>query len=122
MYRYNVAFRAHIRDTIQRGRAQPAGDDILHALLRRAGKDYETLSDTDILGNSFVLILGGHETVATSMQMAMIFLALNMQAQKHVQHDIDRIVGQRPPEEWTYDGDLPQLLEGWIGAVMQEEL
>jgi len=122
VYRYNVAFRAHIRDTIQRGRAQPAGDDILHALLRRAGKDYETLSDIDILGNSFVLILGGHETVATSMQMAMIFLALNMQAQKHVQHDIDRIVGQRPPEEWTYDGDLPQLLEGWIGAVMQEEL
>ena len=52
----------------------------------------------------------------------MIFLALNTQAQKHVQDDIDRIVGQRPPEEWTYDGDLSQLLEGWLGAVMQEEL
>ena len=56
------------------------------------------------------------------MQLAMIFLALNTKAQQHVQHEIDRIVGQRSPEEWTYDGDLPQLLEGWVGAVMQEEL
>ena len=117
-----MAFRAHIHDTIQRGRAQEGGDDVLHALLRRAGTDYDTLSDDDILGNSFLLILGGHETVATSMQLAMIFLALNTEAQKHVQDDIDRIVGQRPPEEWTYDGDLPQLLGGWVGAVMQEQL
>lgn len=123
-----MAFRAHIRDAIQRGRAQPGGDDVLHALLRRVGTeietetDYETLSDSDILGNSFQLILGGHETVATSMQLAMIFLALNTQAQKNVQHDIDRIVGQRPPEEWTYNGDLPQLLESWVSAVMQEGL
>lgn len=99
MYRYNVTFCAHIRDTIQRDRVQPSDDDILNALLRRAGKDYETLSDTDILGNSFLLILGEHETIATFMQLTIIFLALNMQAQKHVQHDIDRIVDQRPSKK-----------------------
>ncbi|KAH8660629.1 cytochrome P450 [Xylariales sp. PMI_506] len=122
--RYDVSFRAHILETIRRGRRESdfGGDDILHRLLRKAGTDYEMLSDKDILGNSFLLILGGHETVATSMQLAMIYLALNMPAQENVQNDVDRIVGQRPPEEWTYDGDLPQLLGSWVGAVMQEEM
>lgn len=124
MNRYDVSFRAHILDTIKRGRRQSesGGDDILHALLRTAGTDYDMLSDKDLLGNSFLLILGGHETVATSMQLAMIFLALHIEAQKRLQEDIDRIVGQRPPTEWTYDGDLPQLLGCWVGAVMQEQM
>jgi len=116
-----VAFRAHIQDTIRHER-ESGGNDILHALLRKAGDDRETLSDMDIFGNSFLLILGGHETVATSLHMAIIFLALNTKAQQHVQDEIGRIVGQRPPDEWTYDGDLPRLLEGWVGAVMQEQL
>ena len=122
MYRYDEAFRAHIQNIIQHDRARSSGDDILHALLRKSGEDCETLSDMDIFGNSFLLILGGHETVATSIQLTMVFLALHTKAQENVQHEIDRIVGQRSPGEWTYDGDLPQLLEGWVGAVMQEEL
>lgn len=60
-------------------------------------------------------MVGGHETTATTMQLAVVFLALNMQAQRAMQADIDRIVDSRPPAEWDFDADLPRLLEGWGG-------
>ncbi|EXJ88924.1 hypothetical protein A1O3_01988 [Capronia epimyces CBS 606.96] len=81
-----------------------------------------TLTDPEILGNMFVLILAGHETAANSIHFSMVYLALYPQSQRALQKDLDRIFQGRPPSDWDYDRDLPALFGGMVGAVLAEEL
>lgn len=80
------------------------------------------LTDSDVLGNMFVLILAGHETAANSIHFSLLYLALYPKSQRAVQKDLDRILQGRPPSEWEYDRDLPALFSGMVGAVLAEEL
>lgn len=80
------------------------------------------LEDSEILGNMFVLILAGHETAANSIHFSMLYLALHPQSQRLLQKDLDQIFGGKPPSEWDYDRDLPQLFGSMAGAVLNEEL
>ncbi|KAK4944108.1 putative P450 monooxygenase [Elasticomyces elasticus] len=81
-----------------------------------------TLTDSEILGNMFVLILAGHETAANSIHFSLVFLALFPKSQRTVQKDLDRIFQGRPTSEWDYERDLPALFGGMVGAVLAEEL
>ncbi len=81
-----------------------------------------SLSDPEILGNAFVLMLAGHETVANSIHFAILFLALNLGSQRRLQKDLAGHFQGRPISEWDYDRDLPALFGGMTGAVMNEEL
>ncbi|KAJ9603584.1 cytochrome P450 [Cladophialophora chaetospira] len=85
------------------------------------GKDVP-LTDTEVLGNMFVLILAGHETAANSIHFSLLYLALNPMSQRATQRDLDRIFQGKPPSEWDYDRDLPALFGGMVGAVLAEEL
>lgn len=87
----------------------------------KSAKD-STLTDSEILGNMFVLILAGHETAANSIHFALVYLALSPQHQVAVHKDLDRIFQGKPPAEWDYDRDLPGLFGGMVGAVLAEEL
>lgn len=80
------------------------------------------LTDSEILGNMFVLILAGHETAANSIHFSLLLLALFPKSQRAVQKDLDRIFQGRPTSEWDYDRDLPALFGGMVGAVLAEEL
>jgi cytochrome P450 len=80
------------------------------------------LSDVHILGNSFVLILAGHETTANSIHFSLLYLAMNIPSQRRLQADLDAIFNGKPPEEWDYERDLPALFGGMAGAVLNEEL
>ena len=80
------------------------------------------LTDSEVLGNMFVLILAGHETAANSIHFALVYLALNLKSQRATQKDLDRIFQGRPPSKWDYDRDLPALFGGMVGAVLAEEL
>ena len=80
------------------------------------------LTDSEILGNAFVIILAGHETTANSIHFALIYLALHTSFQRRLQKDIDGIFQGRPVSEWDYDRDLPGLFGGMTGAVLNEEL
>ena len=80
------------------------------------------LSDSEILGNAFVLILAGHETAANSIHFALLYLALHTRSQRKLQADLDSIFGGRPTSEWDYERDLPGLFGGMTGAVLNEEL
>lgn len=80
------------------------------------------LTDSEILGNAFVLILAGHETAANSIHFAMLYLALHTGSQRRLQADLDHIFGGRPPSQWDYERDLPGLFGGMTGAVLNEEL
>ena len=80
------------------------------------------LTDSEILGNAFVLILAGHETAANSIHFALLYLALHTRSQRRLQADLDHIFGGRPTSQWDYERDLPGLFGGMTGAVLNEEL
>jgi cytochrome P450 len=102
--------------------------DIIGQLVRgqTASKDAKNspppLTDSEILGNAFVLILAGHETAANSIHFAILYLALHTRSQRRLQADLDNVFGGRPPSEWDYERDLPSLFGGMTGAILNEEL
>lgn len=82
----------------------------------------QLLTDDEILGNAFVFILAGHETAANTIHFSILFLAMHWSSQKHLQDDLDAILGEKPVAEWDYDNDMPKLFGSMCGAVMNEEL
>ena len=98
------------------------GEMVKGQLVGKGARGTTPLTDSEVLGNMFVFILAGHETAANSIHFSMLFLAMDPKSQREVQKDIDTIFQGRPPSEWDYDRDLPQLFGGMVGAVMNEEL
>lgn len=80
------------------------------------------LSDSDILGNAFVMIIAGHETTANSAHFSLIELAMNGKAQREVQKEVQSIFGDAAPESWNYSANINKLLGGMVGAVLNEQL
>lgn len=87
-----------------------------------AEKPEGILSDSDILGDAFVMIVAGHETTANSIHFSLMELAINPYAQRMVQKEVQSIFGHTPPEEWDYDSSINALLGGFVGAVLNEQL
>ncbi|KXS99863.1 hypothetical protein AC578_4466 [Pseudocercospora eumusae] len=122
------------RKEVKRGESTE-GMDLMGALVKGSGQTADVLNsdaekaqakqlltDEEILGNSFVFILAGHETAANTIHFSTLFLAMHMSSQKHLQDDLDQIFGDRPVSEWDYDKDMPKLFGSMCGAVMNEEL
>lgn len=91
-----------------------------HAEKGEVGKPI--LSDSDILGNAFVMIVAGHETTANSIHFSLMELAINPRAQRLLQKEVQSIFGDEPPETWDYDSSINTLLGGVVGAVLNEQL
>lgn len=85
-------------------------------------KNMPGLSDSELMGNLFMFIIAGHETTATSIHFCLLFLAMNPQVQRRAQEELDSIFGGRRVEQWDYERDLTPLLNGYLGAIMNEEL
>jgi cytochrome P450 len=107
------------------------GLDLMGAMIRGSGQIPGTpnhgkldagMTQEEIIGNSFVLFLAGHETAANSIHFSLLYLAMRPDAQRRLQADLDDIFGDRDPSKWDYDTDLPKLFAGWAGAVMNEQL
>lgn len=82
----------------------------------------QLLTEEEILGNAFVFILAGHETAANTIHFSILLLAMHWSSQKHLQEDLDNILGDKPISQWDYDTDMPKLFGSMCGAVMNEEL
>ena len=80
------------------------------------------LADSEVMGNLFVFVIAGHETSANSIHFSLLLLALNPEVQRRVQEELTEIFRGRPISQWEYDRDLPRLLNGMLGAVLNEEL
>jgi len=80
------------------------------------------LSDSDILGNAFVMIVAGHETTANSIHFSLMELAINPKSQRLVQKEVYSIFKDTSPETWDYDSNINTLLGGMVGAVLNEQL
>ena len=80
------------------------------------------ISQAAVLGNIFVFIMAGYETSANTLTYAITLLACRPNIQKALQADLDRILGNRPQKLWSYDADFPSILNGYVGATMNETL
>lgn len=112
---------------LQSGQESKEQMDILAQLVKGQLVDLDKkngtpLTEEELLGNMFVLILAGHETAANSIHFIAIYMALYPATQRVLQKDLDEILQGRPPSEWDYDRDLPQLFGSMPGAVLAEEL
>jgi cytochrome P450 len=80
--------------------------DVLSMML--AAQDEETgepMTDIQIRDEMVTLLIAGHETVASALTWAWYLLALNPQARRAMESEIDQVLNGRPP---TVD-DLPDL-------------
>lgn len=100
--------------------------DLLGALSLAANGDEKEsrtlLSDAEILGNAFVVMLAGHETTSNSIFFSLIYLAMYPNVQRQVQADVARIFDGRAPDAWSYEHDMPKLYNSMVGAVLLEQL
>lgn len=113
---------------IESGAANKETNDILTQLVKgqlvasdEKSKDNQ-LTEAEVMGNMFVLILAGHETAANSIHFSTLYCALRPESQRHLQQDLDRDLQGRPPTEWDYERDLPSLFGDMAGAILAEEL
>lgn len=91
--------------------------------LKAKRSDEVQLSDSDIIGNSFVILLAGHETTANTLHFALIELASNPSAQRALQADVDRLLGRdSDPLSWNYESNINALTASNIAACLNEVL
>ncbi|KAG9241962.1 cytochrome P450 monooxygenase-like protein [Calycina marina] len=109
------------------------GMDIMGTLVRtsygpqpisgsKADKNRYVLSDTDIFGNAFVMIIAGHETTANCIHFSLVELAIAPKSQRLAQGEIRSIFETEAPASWDYESCIGQLLGGMLGAIMYEIL
>ena len=67
-------------------------------------------------------MFAGHETTANVLHFSFLFLAISLAAQRHLQSDIDDIVGTRPSSAWSYQVDMRNLFNSMVGGVLHETL
>lgn len=92
----------------------PTGGNLTDKSMKQA------MSDEEIMGNAFIFLLAGHETTANSIHFCLIYLALNVASQRHLQKDIDETFQGRPVSDWSYVKDVPKLFGNMVGAVLNE--
>ncbi|EMR87512.1 hypothetical protein ACHAPC_002532 [Botrytis cinerea] len=80
------------------------------------------LSDSEILGNAFVMMVAGHETTANSVHFCLVELAIRPRSQRQVQEEVQRIFGDESPETWDYEKNINDLMGGMVGATLNEQL
>lgn len=122
------------KEEVRSGESSREGLDIMGALVRGAGitseslnasgaeKGGQLLTDDEIMGNLFVILLAGHETTANTIHFSIVFLAMHWSSQNNLHKDLDDIFGDRDASQWDYDTDVPKLFGGMAGAIMNEEL
>ncbi|EON95597.1 putative cytochrome p450 protein [Phaeoacremonium minimum UCRPA7] len=80
------------------------------------------LSDSDITGNAFIIIVAGHETTANAMHFTLLELANNPAAQRALQADVDRLFGESEPASWNYEQSINAMMASQLAACMNETL
>lgn len=117
-------------DDAQEGYHGGEGMDLMGQMARTSyGPDAEkggsqggVLSRQEILANAFIMLLAGHETTARTLQFTLLNLATNPSSQRHLQEDIDQVVGDADPKTWKFEDVVPKFLGGMVGAAMNETL
>lgn len=108
--------RARLTDPARRA----APPNMLEALLVAADQPGSGMSDDDVAGNVFTMLLAGEDTTATSLSWMLDLLWRHPQALRRARDEVDRVLGARASlRDWTPD-DLAQL--DWLEACIHESM
>lgn len=91
-------------------------------LTSKKGSKLPKLSDSEITGNAFIMIVAGHETTANTIHFLLLELANNPAAQRLLQRDIANIFGETDSSSWDYESSVNALMASMAGACMNEML
>ncbi|KAG7107595.1 Cytochrome 3A12 like protein [Verticillium longisporum] len=81
------------------------------------------LSDSEIIGNAFIMFIAGHETTANATHFTAVHLAARPASQRAVQRDIDNIFDRDSnPASWKYEDCINPMSASMIGASLNETL
>ncbi|KAK6217553.1 cytochrome P450 [Colletotrichum tabaci] len=124
-------------EDLQNGDRGDAGMDLMGQLVRSKYGDVAAhgsingvlskskvpqLSKSEISGNTFIMLVAGHETTANAMHFGLIEIACNPAVQRQLQKDIDGIFGDSDPSTWNYESTVNPMLASMLGACMNETL
>lgn len=103
------------------GKDDIEGMDLMGSLVR-ASRGKKGLTRDEIVGNTFVLQLAGHETTANTIQFTMLYLACYPAAQRKIQEELDAMFAGSDPDTWDHYQHTNLLLASTLGAAMYETL
>ncbi|KAK3903228.1 cytochrome P450 [Staphylotrichum tortipilum] len=89
---------------------------------KKSTPTHPKLTDSEIIGNAFIMIVAGHETTANTLHFTLLELANNPAAQRRLQRDIDALLGTSDPSTWDYERLVSPLLASHVGACVNETL
>lgn len=123
--KYMQAFLQDKVDEVRNGEREKAGMDFMGHLVRaRYGetKDAAWMTDSDMIGNAFLLFLAGHETTGNVLHFTLLEMAINPACQRKLQRDVDRLFGASDPRTWAFEQHINAMLASHLGACMNETL
>ena len=119
----NAAIRRFIEEARERLRSparRAAPPNLLEAMLVAADEPGSGMTDDDVAGNVFTMLLAGEDTTATSLSWMIDLLWRNPQALQRARDEVDRELGaQGDMTQWTVD-DLGRL--DWLEACIHESM
>jgi len=116
----NVAIRGFIGDARVRlhdpaRRASPR--NLLEAMIVAADEPGSGMSDDDVVGNVFTMLLAGEDTTATSLSWMVYLMSRNPHTLQRARQEVDTLLGDL--EDWTAD-DLGKL--DYLEACIHESM
>jgi cytochrome P450 len=117
----NKAIRSFITEA--RGRLttssrRAAPQNLLEAMIVAADEPGSGMSDEDVVGNVFTMLLAGEDTTATSLSWMFYLLSRNPKAMERVREEVDFVLG-RPMATWTPE-DMGRL--DYLEACIHESM
>ena len=67
------------------------------------------LTETEIYGNIFVFNFAGHDTTANVLAFAVVLLATRPDIQDWMAEELQHVLGDKEPAEWSFYDDFPCL-------------
>ncbi len=111
-------FMADARERLKEPARRAAPQNLLEAMLIAADEPGSGVSDEDVVGNVFTMLLAGEDTTATSLSGMFYLLSRHPEAMARVQREVDELMSH-PLADWAPE-DLGRL--NYLEACIHESM
>ncbi|MFT3857848.1 MAG: cytochrome P450 [Aquabacterium sp.] len=111
-------FMAQARERLKDPARRAAPQNLLEAMIVAADQPDSGMTDEDVVGNVFTMLLAGEDTTATSISWMLYLLSRNPKAMERVRDEVDQVLG-KPMETWTPE-DMGRL--DYLEACIHESM
>lgn len=110
-------FMAQARVRLQDPERRAAPPNLLEAMLVAADQPDSGMTDDDVIGNVFTMLLAGEDTTATSLSWMIYLLSRKPHSLERARREVDGLLG--PMQDWTAE-DLDKL--NYLEACIHESM